>query len=120
MTRPAVAGQDEKRNVVCIRAVRVWAVVAVIVSATAAGHAQTFTITPSQVYVVECQDTFVTLSGSNLTGATSTLVDFAGNSQVFELAPNTATPTQLQVWIPMAVATTLGQYSVTVKTTDMN
>jgi flagellar hook assembly protein FlgD len=120
MTRPAVAGKDEKRNVVGIRGVRVWAVVAVIVSATAAGYAQTFTITPSQVYAVECQETFVTLSGSNLTGASSTLVDFAGNSQVFELAPNTATPTQLEVWIPMAVATTLGQYSVTVKTTDMN
>jgi flagellar hook assembly protein FlgD len=120
MTRPAVAGQDEKRNVMCIRGVRVCAVVAVIVSATAAGYAQTFTTTPSQVYVVECQETFVTLSGSNLTGASSTLVDFAGNGQVFELAPNTATPTQLQVWIPMPVATTLGQYSVTVKTTDTN
>jgi hypothetical protein len=118
MTRPPVAGQDEKRNVVCIRGVRVWAVVAVIMSTAAAGYAQTFTITPAQVYVVECQETFVTVSGSNLVGATSTLVDFTLGSQVFELAPNTATSTQLEVWIPMAVAMNVGQYSVTVKTTD--
>ncbi len=118
MTRAAVASQDEKRNLASFRGVRVWTVVALIVSATAAGYAQTFTIAPSQVYVVECQETFVTLSGSNLTGASSTLVDFTLGSQVFELAPNTATPTQIEVWIPMAVAMNVGQYSVTVKTTD--
>jgi len=98
----------------------VCAAVAVIAWGTGAGYAQSLTITPSQVYVVECQETFVTMTGSNLTGAMSTLVDFTLGNQVSELAPNTATPTQLEVWIPMAVATNIGLYSVTVKTTDAN
>lgn len=97
---------------------RICAVVVVIAWGTVAGYAQTLSITPSQVFVFECQETFGTLSGSNLVGATSTVVDFTLGSQVYELAPNTATPTQLEVWIPMAVAMNVGQYSVTVKTTD--
>jgi flagellar hook assembly protein FlgD len=113
MTRPALASSR-----VLHACIRICAVIAVIAWGTAAGYAQSFAITPSQVYVFECQETFVTLSGSNLVGATSTLVDFTLGNQVFELAPNTATPTQLEVWIPMAVAMNVGQYSVTVKTTD--
>jgi flagellar hook assembly protein FlgD len=97
---------------------RICTVVAVIAWGTATGYAQSLATTPSQVYVIESQETFVTLSGSNLVGATSTLVDFTLGSQVYELAPNTATPTQLVVWIPMAVAMNVGQYSVTVKTMD--
>jgi flagellar hook assembly protein FlgD len=120
MTQHLVGGVRESRNPARIRGVSAWAVVAVIAWGTAAGYAQTLSISPSQVYVIECQETFVTLAGSNLVGATSTLVDFTLGSQVFELAPNTATPTQLEVWIPMAVATNVGSYSVTVKTTDAN
>jgi flagellar hook assembly protein FlgD len=101
-----------------IRGARVLAGVIVIVGQAAVVYAQSLATTPSQVYVFECQETFVTLSGSNLVGATSTLVDFTLGNQVFELAPNTATSTQLEVWIPMAVAMNVGQYSVTVKTTD--
>jgi flagellar hook assembly protein FlgD len=81
-------------------------------------HAQTLSITPSQGYVVECGETFVTLGGTNLTGSASTLVDFAGTSQTYELEPSVASPTSLQVWIPLEVALNVGQYSVTVKATD--
>lgn len=86
--------------------------------AAAAAHAQSLMIAPQQVYVLECQETFVTLTGTNLTGTASTLVDFSGNSQLFELEPNTATPTKLEVWIPLGVAYAAGDYSVTVKATD--
>lgn len=113
MTRPALASSRVLHD-----RIYMCAFIAVIAWGTAAGYAQSLTLTPSQVYVFECQETFVTLSGSNLVGATSTLVDFTLGNQVFELAPNTATPTQLEVWIPMAVAMNVGQYSVTVKTTD--
>jgi flagellar hook assembly protein FlgD len=81
-------------------------------------YGQTLTITPAQVYVSECQEGFVAITGSNLVGAASTLVDFSGNGQVYELAPSNAAPTRLDVWIPMGVALATGQYSVTVKTTD--
>src|SRR3954447_8699890 len=113
MIRPALTSSCAPDN-----RIRICAVVAVIVWGTATGYAQSLATTPSQVYVIESQETFVTLSGSNLVGATSTLVDFTLGSQVYELAPNTATPTQLEVWIPMAVAMNVGQYSVTVKTID--
>src|SRR6266550_310853 len=89
----------------------------VTIAAASAG-AQTLAITPQQGYVVECGETFVTLTGTNLTGTASTLVDFAGNSQLYELEPSVATPTSLQVWIPLEVAYNAGTYSVTVKATD--
>jgi len=93
--------------------------IALLVTIAAAGaRAQTLSITPQQGYVVECAETFVTLTGTNLTGTASTLVDFAGNSQVYELEPSVASPTSLQVWIPMEVANNTGTYSVTVKATD--
>src|SRR6266496_1492397 len=69
-----------------------------VASAAIVAHGQTLTIAPQQVYVFECQETFVTVTGTNLTGTASTLVDFSGNSQLFELEPNTATSTQLEVW----------------------
>lgn len=81
-------------------------------------HAQTLSITPQQGYVLECEETFLTLTGTNLTGTASTLVDFAGSTQTYELEPSVATSTSLQVWIPFEVALNLGQYSVTVKATD--
>jgi flagellar hook assembly protein FlgD len=81
-------------------------------------HAQTLSITPQQGYVLECEETFVTLTGTNLTGTASTLVDFAGSSQTYELQPSVASSISLQVWIPFEVALNLGQYSVTVKATD--
>jgi flagellar hook assembly protein FlgD len=81
-------------------------------------HAQTLTIAPQQAYILECQETFVTLTGTNLTGTASTLVDFSGNGQLYELEPNTASSTQLVVWIPLGVAYATGDYSVTVKATD--
>lgn len=89
-----------------------------IVAGAAHLQAQTLSITPSQGYVVECGETFVTLSGTNLTGSASTLVDFAGTSQAYELEPSVATSTSLQVWIPIEVSLNVGQYSVTVKATD--
>src|SRR5205085_1142333 len=92
------------------------AILLALAGATARGQA--LTITPQQVYVLECQETFVTLTGTNLTGTASTLVDFSGNSGLFELEPNTATSTQLEVWIPLGVAYAAGDYSVTVKATD--
>jgi flagellar hook assembly protein FlgD len=90
----------------------------VVASVFAAYGQASLTIAPSQVYVIECQETFVTLTGSNLTGTASTLVDFSGNSQLYELEPNTATANRLEVWIPMGVAFATGQYVVTVKATD--
>jgi hypothetical protein len=76
---------------------------AVLTLATAL-RGQTLTISPSQVYVLECQETFVAITGSNVAGTASTLVDFSGNGQVAEIAPNIATATELDVWIPMSVA----------------
>lgn len=96
----------------------IWASLAIFVCAAGLAQAQTLTIAPQQVYVLECQETFVTLTGTNLTGTASTLVAFSGNSQLFELEPNTATPTKLEVWIPLGVAYAEGDYSVTVKATD--
>jgi flagellar hook assembly protein FlgD len=84
----------------------------------AAARGQSLTIAPQQVYVLECQETFVTLTGTNVTGTASTLVDFSGNSQLFELEPNTASATQLVVWIPLGVAYATGDYAVTVKAMD--
>ncbi len=81
-------------------------------------HAQTLSVTPQQGYVLECEESFVTLTGTNLTGTASTLVDFAGSTQTYELEPSVASSTSLQVWIPFEVALNLGQYSVTVKATD--
>jgi flagellar hook assembly protein FlgD len=91
--------------------------VALFLSTTAV-YGQTLSISPSQAYVSECQETFVVLTGTNLTGTASTLVDFSGNSQLYELAPNAATPTRLDVWIPMGVALATGTYSVSVLATD--
>lgn len=76
------------------------------------------TIAPSQVYVSECQEGFVVLTGTNLTGTVSTLVDFSGNSQLYELEPSTAAPDRLEVWIPMGVALATGQYTISVKAID--
>jgi flagellar hook assembly protein FlgD len=88
-------------------------------SVSIVAHGQTLTITPQQVYVFECQETFVTLNGTNLTGTASTLVDFvASGGQIFELEPNTAAPDKLEVWIPLPVAYAAGDYSVSVKATD--
>jgi flagellar hook assembly protein FlgD len=86
--------------------------------AAVAASGQTLSISPQQGYVVECGETFVTLTGSNLTGTASTLVDFTGNNQLYELEPSVASPTSLQVWIPLEVAYNTGTYSVTVKATD--
>jgi flagellar hook assembly protein FlgD len=88
--------------------------------AAAVAHGQSLSISPQQVYVLECQETFVTLTGTDLTGTASTLVDFSGSSGLFELEPSTATSTQLVVWIPLGVAYAVGDYSVTVKATDTN
>lgn len=96
---------------------RFW-LTALLLSAPAAAFGQSLAIAPQQVYVSECQEGFVTLTGTNLTGTASTLVDFSGNSQLYELEPSTATSSVLQVWIPMGVALATGQYSVTVKATD--
>ena len=97
---------------------RAW-LAALLLASSAAAVAQTsLTISPQQVYVSECQEGFVTLTGTNLTGTVSTLVDFSGNSQIYELQPSTATSTQLVVWIPMGVALATGAYSVTVNATD--
>jgi flagellar hook assembly protein FlgD len=99
--------------------VRARLLIALLVTiAAASAEAQTLSIMPQQGYVVECGETFVTLSGTNLTGTASTLVDFAGNSQLYELEPSVASSTSLQVWIPMEVANNTGTYSVTVKATD--
>jgi flagellar hook assembly protein FlgD len=99
--------------------VRARPLIALLVTiAAASAGAQTLSITPQQGYVVECGETFVTLAGTNLTGTASTLVDFAGNSQLYELEPSVASSTSLQVWIPMEVANNTGTYSVTVKATD--
>ncbi|PYQ29651.1 MAG: hypothetical protein DMF56_11860 [Acidobacteria bacterium] len=90
-------------------------------AATVFAHAQGLTVTPQQVYVLECQETFVTLQGTNLIGTSSTLVDFtAPGGQVFELEPNTASSTQLVVWIPLEMAYSVGNYSVSVKAIDTN
>jgi flagellar hook assembly protein FlgD len=89
-----------------------------LVFVAAAAEAQSLSITPQQAYVVECGETFVTLSGTNLAGTDSTLVDFSDGVQTYELAPNVATSTSLQAWIPFEVAYSVGSYSVTVKATD--
>ncbi|HEV8434473.1 MAG TPA: FlgD immunoglobulin-like domain containing protein [Thermoanaerobaculia bacterium] len=86
--------------------------------APVAASAQSLSISPQQGYVIECGETFVTLTGTNLTGTASTLVDFTTGSQVYELPPNIATSTSLQVWIPLEVTSSVGTYSVTVKATD--
>ena len=80
---------------------------------------QSLAISPQQVYVISAQETFVTLTGTNLTGTASTLVAFSGNGIAIELEPNTATSTTLEVWIPLEVAYASGAYSVTVKATDV-
>lgn len=89
-----------------------------IVAFAAVARAQSLSISPQQAYVIECQETFVTLTGTNIAGTASTLVDFSGNGQFFELEPNTATSTKLEVWIPLGVAYSAGDYSVTVLATD--
>ncbi|HTD82185.1 MAG TPA: FlgD immunoglobulin-like domain containing protein, partial [Gemmatimonadaceae bacterium] len=92
-----------------------------MLAAAASGSAQSLTVTPQQVYVLECQETFVTLQGTNLAGTSSTLVDFvAPGGQVFELEPNTVAADQLIVWIPLDVAYSAGNYAVSVKAIDTN
>ncbi|HEX7138631.1 MAG TPA: FlgD immunoglobulin-like domain containing protein [Vicinamibacterales bacterium] len=88
------------------------------VFAAAGAEGQTLSITPQQGYVIECGETFVTLSGTNLTGTASTLVDFSNGTQTYELPPNNATASSLLVWIPLEVSSNVGTYAVTVKATD--
>lgn len=83
-----------------------------------AARAQTLSVSPQQGYVIECGETFVTLTGTNLTGTASTLVDFSTGSLVYELPPNIAASNSLQVWIPLEVTSSVGTYSITVKATD--
>ena len=83
-----------------------------LVLAAAVARGQTLTISPSQGYVIECGETFVTLTGTNLVGTASTLVDFASGSTVYELPPNVATPSSLQVWIPLEVTYAVGTLSL--------
>jgi flagellar hook assembly protein FlgD len=89
-----------------------------IVFSAAVAEGQTLSITPQQGYVIECGETFVTLSGTNLTGTASTLVDFSNGTQTYELPPNVATSTSLQVWIPLEVTSNVGTYTVNVQATD--
>jgi flagellar hook assembly protein FlgD len=114
----AADGTNRKLRDVTMRAVGRVAFLCGALALCVALHAQTLSIAPQQGYVLECEETFVTLTGTNLTGTASTLVDFAGSTQTYELEPSVATSTSLQVWIPFEVALNLGQYSVTVKATD--
>ena len=117
MSRPASAGTPTPPGKYSVWLTQALACAAVLTLATAL-RGQTLAIAPSQVYVLECQETFVAITGSNVAGTASTLVDFSGNGQVAEIAPNIATATELDVWIPMSVALATGAYSVTVKATD--
>ena len=91
---------------------------ALVVSFPTLALAQTaLTITPSQVYVFESQESFVQITGSNLLGTVSTKVVFSGPIRA-ESTPSLGTSSSLTVWLPVTVSITTGQYAVTVEATD--
>ena len=98
---------------------RDWVVLALVVSLVPTlALAQTqLTISPSQVFVFESQESFVRITGSNLLGTVSTKVVFSGPIRA-ENEPSNASSSSLDVWLPTGVAITAGQYAVTVEATD--
>jgi hypothetical protein len=98
---------------------RDWVLLALVVSLVPTlALAQTqLTISPSQVFVFESQESFVRITGSSLLGSVSTTVVFDGPIRA-ENIPSNATSSQLDVWLPTAVAITAGQYSVSVVAND--
>src|SRR5437016_8725112 len=99
---------------------RDWVLVALVVSLipTLALAQTQLTISPTQVFVYESQEGFARLTGSNLLGNVSTTVRFVGPPGTFDQPPSNPTSTSMDVEIPIAVAITTGQYSVTVRATD--
>ena len=97
-----------------------WVLLALVVSLlpTLASAQTQLTISPTQVIVYESQEGFVRLTGSNLLGSVSTLVRFVGPPGTFDQPPSNPTSTAMDVEIPIAVAITTGQYSVSVLATD--
>ena len=60
---------------------------------------------------------YITIFGSNLTGSVATFVVFDG---AIELEPQSASPDQLFVWVPVSVLNVEGQHCLTVRSVDVS
>ena len=58
---------------------------------------------------------YITVFGSNLTGSVATFVVFDG---AIEIEPQSASPDQLFVWVPVSVLNVEGQHCLTVRSVD--
>ncbi len=82
-----------------------------------AASADITSISPASLYVGDAES-FVVIRGTALTGSVSTLVTFSGPAGTFSIEPNLQSPTSLEVFVPIPVTLTAGQYSVQVRADD--
>ena len=75
-------------------------------------------LSPQSFYAGSAEE-FVSINGTGLAGSDSTIVTFTGPAGSFSIAPNTASDTLLQVFVPTQVFTVSGSYAVTVFAHDI-
>jgi hypothetical protein len=84
---------------------------------TAALADQISSVAPPSFYVFDAEES-ITVSGTGLTGTDSTVVQISGEAGDFTVVPTLASATSLYVWVPDAVFSAVGRYTVTVFATD--
>lgn len=79
---------------------------------------QISSIAPPSFFVFDSEES-ITVNGSGLTGTDSTVVEISGEAGDFMVEPTLGSATSLYVWVPDAVFSAAGRYTVTVLATDI-
>jgi hypothetical protein len=95
-----------------------WFLVAVLCLPAAALAQSINSVTPQSFFVFAVEE-FIKISGTELTGTESTVVEFSGPAGSFMVEPN-LNPSWLDVWVPDIVFSAAGTYTVKVFATDVN
>src|SRR5256885_4650769 len=90
---------------------------AVLCLPTAALADQISSVAPQLFFVFDAEES-ITVNGTGLTGTDSTVVEISGEAGDFMVVPTLASATSLYVWVPDAVFSAAGRYTVTVFATD--
>lgn len=76
-------------------------------------------LTPNAFFLGSTEE-FITVHGTGIQGAQSTMIQFSGPAGTILLEPSAGDTagTEVTSWLPFAIATRLGHYSITVLATD--
>ena len=94
------------------------AVLALLLLSSAAAFGDSIDrISPSTIYAFNPEQ-FISIFGTGLAGTVSTVVTYTGDGGQFSVDASDASSTRLDVWVPVGVTNTPGQYAIDVYATD--